>query len=114
MKKKIMQKKIDELQKKLSPQNLGMRNDIVYRLKMRGYTISAFAKKIGVTPQCVTNALRSSYPRIEREICKVIGDRPKDVWPERYLRRRPRKNKNITAAKKSKTCLNQGAVDERS
>lgn len=86
------------------------RNWIVYRLKMSGYTVSDLARKLGVVPQAVTNALRISYPRIEKAIARILCEPVQVLFPERYdsegrsLRRRgrPLKNKDTTATEKIK------------
>jgi len=104
-----MQQEITERLEKLNPDLIqkSIRNYIIYKLKMNGYTISTFARKIGVTPQCITNGLRSPYPRIQREIAKIIGEYPEDLWPGRYdesvkgnRRRGSLKNKNTTGGEK--------------
>lgn len=87
------------------------RDLIVYRLRMQGYTISDFARKLGVTPQAVTNGLRVSYPRIEKAISEIICEPVQKIFPERYdpsgrsLRRlgRPPKKKDSTSGKALQT-----------
>jgi Ner family transcriptional regulator len=81
-----MRNEIKELLKKLTPNRLqkDIRNYIIYKLRMNGYTISTFARKIGVTPQAISNCLRTPYPRIQREIAKTIGENPERLWPGRY------------------------------
>lgn len=105
----IMQDETSERLEKLKPDLLqkSIRNYIIYKLKMNGFTVSTFAKKIGVTPQAVTNCLRSPYPRIQREIAKIIGEHPGDLWPGRYdesvksnRRRGSQKKQNTTAPEK--------------
>lgn len=99
-----MQNETTEKLKILKKERLQLtRKYIVYKLRMRGYTISTFARKLGVTPQCVTNALRIRYPKMQREIARTIGEDPKRLWPERYdlpekrnRRRASQKTKNST------------------
>ncbi len=107
-----MQKRTNERLEKLKPDLLqkSVRTYIVYKLKMNGYTISTFARKIGVVPSAVTNCLRSPYPRVQRELAKIIGEHPENLWPGRYdesvksnRRRGSLKNKNTTDPQKINT-----------
>jgi Ner family transcriptional regulator len=84
---------------------------IIYRLRLKGYTLGSLARELGVARGVPGNALRGPYPRMERAIATALGLQPQQIWPERYdasgqpNRRmgRPRKNNpthgaNVTTA----------------
>lgn len=58
-------------------------------LLANGHTISAIARRIGVTPSAVTHTLRGGgSARIRRYVARLLGRRVKECWPGRAWRRR--------------------------
>lgn len=62
---------------------------IKFQLRLRGITLSAIARELGVSRQALRLALIQSYPKMERAIAAKLGVAPESIWPERYAFRRP-------------------------
>lgn len=60
------------------------RADIVAAVKKRGTTLSAIARKAGLSPSTIRNALERPWPKGERLIAEAIGVQPSVIWPSRY------------------------------
>ncbi len=60
---------------------------IKFQLRLRGITLSAIARELGVSRQALGQTLVSAYPRMERAIAAKLEMEPRDIWPERYARR---------------------------
>lgn len=74
-----------ELDHTTIPADPVQRNEwIKYQLRMRGTSMAALARRLGVTRQAVRNALAGPYPRMERIIAAELGLPPEVIWPERY------------------------------
>lgn len=64
-------------------------------LRIRGSSLSAVARVIGVTRSAVHHVQRQPYPAVQAEIARVLGVSANLLWPERYnpdgtpKRRRP-------------------------
>jgi Ner family transcriptional regulator len=57
---------------------------IKYQLRVRGSSLSALARELGVSRHATRLALDKPYPRMERAIAAKLGLQPKQLWPERY------------------------------
>ncbi|MBW8003053.1 MAG: transcriptional regulator [Planctomycetes bacterium] len=57
---------------------------IKYQLRIRGSSLSAVAREMGVSRHASNLALAKSYPRMERAIASKLGLEPRLLWPERY------------------------------
>ena len=55
-----------------------------FQLAMKGESLAAISRRLGLAPQTAQEALRRPYPRVELEIARVIGVAPAAIWPERY------------------------------
>lgn len=53
-------------------------------IRIKGENMSRIAARLGVVKQNVSGTLRSPNARVEREIAKVIGVPPHQIWPSRY------------------------------
>lgn len=83
------------------PANPSLRREwIKFQLRLRGTTLSAMARELGVSRQAIGQTLVSSYPRIERAIAARLNMEPRDIWPERYARRKVK----IGAGKRQLSC----------
>lgn len=60
---------------------------IKFQLRLRGTTLSALARELGVSRQALGQTLIQSYPKMERAIATRLNMEPWDIWPERYARR---------------------------
>ena len=58
--------------------------DIKAALDKAGWSLSQLSIYHGVSRNCMGVALRRPFPKAERIIAEVIGDRPQDIWPSRY------------------------------
>lgn len=74
---------------------------IKFQLRLRGTTLSALARELGVSRQALGQTLIQSYPKMERVIAARLALEPWDIWPERYARRQ-HKAANI---KRPSSCL---------
>lgn len=59
---------------------------IKFQLRLRGTTLSAVARELGVSRQALGQTLVTSYPKMERAIAAKLGLEPWVIWPERYAR----------------------------
>lgn len=67
------------------PLDSAQRNEwIKFQLRMRGTSMSAIARRLGVTRQAVRSALSAPYPRMEEAIARELDLEPETIWPERY------------------------------
>lgn len=67
------------------PKNPAQRREwIKYELRLRGSSLSAVARELGVVRQAVAIALCRPYPRMEEAIAQKLELSPKNIWPERY------------------------------
>ncbi len=57
---------------------------IKFQLRVRGSSLSAIARELGVTRHAPRLALVKPYPRMERAIADKLGLKPMELWPERY------------------------------
>ena len=57
---------------------------IKFQLRIRGSSLSAVAREMGVSRHATNLALAKPYPRMERAIAAKIGIPPCQLWPERY------------------------------
>ncbi len=57
---------------------------IKFQLRVRGSSLSAVAREMGVSRHATNLALSKSYPRMERAIADKLGTEPRIIWPERY------------------------------
>lgn len=57
---------------------------IVYQLHVRGTSLSAIARTLGVSRSASSHALRRPYPRMETAIAAALGLSAQDLFPERY------------------------------
>jgi len=58
--------------------------DIKAALDKAGWSLCQLSIYHGVHRNCMGVALRRPYPKAERIIANVIGERPQDIWPSRY------------------------------
>jgi Ner family transcriptional regulator len=61
---------------------------IKYQLRLRGSSLSAIARELGVVRKAPQSVKRLNYPRMQLAIATVLGLHPADIWPERYMRGR--------------------------
>jgi Ner family transcriptional regulator len=57
---------------------------VLFQFKLRGISARRLAFRLRVTPSAIGNALMLPSARIEREIAKVLGVTPQDLFPERF------------------------------
>ena len=63
---------------------LARREWIKFQLRVRGSSLSALARELGVSRHAPRLALVKPYPRMERAIADKLGLKPQELWPERY------------------------------
>ncbi len=73
---------------------------IKFQLRLRGTTLSAMARELGVSRQAMGQTLVSSYPKMEQAIATRLGLEPWNIWPERYARRQAQ----TTGSKRLSSC----------
>lgn len=57
---------------------------IKFQLRIRGSSLSALARDLGVSRHAPRLALVKPYPRMEKAIAEKLELRPQELWPERY------------------------------
>ena len=57
---------------------------IKFQLRVRGSSLSALARELGVSRHAPRLALVKPYPKMERAIADKLGLKPMELWPERY------------------------------
>lgn len=81
----IHMRRIDTQQNDTAPTGASLRREwIKYHLRLRGYTLAALGRKLGLSRSAPVLALRLPYPRIEKAIADILGMEPAAIWPERY------------------------------
>lgn len=53
-------------------------------LALKGYSLAAVARLIGVTPPCVYVAAKEPRMRIQAHIGQLLDLDPRKIWPSRY------------------------------
>ena len=67
--------------------DLDLHDDVRYRLKKRGVTLSQIARELGKSPSTVAAVSqgRVKSHAIQQAICRHLGlDHPSEIWPDRY------------------------------
>lgn len=67
--------------------DLELHDDIRYRLKKRGVTLSQISRELGRSPSTITavsqGRVKSHF--IQEAICRHLGKgHPSEIWPDRY------------------------------
>lgn len=57
---------------------------VIYQLKLRGTNVRRLARKWGVSPSAIQNALTSPSSHLEVAIAKMLGLTPQQLFPERF------------------------------
>lgn len=58
---------------------------IVYRLKLKGWTLSSLSKHHGYASRStMRRAVATPWPKGQRLIAEAIGVAPNRIWPSRY------------------------------
>ncbi len=69
----------------LVPLDQNQRRDwIKYQLRLRGSSLYAVAREMGVSRHAPRLALVKPYPRMEQAIASTLEMEPRSIWPERY------------------------------
>ncbi|MEE1951007.1 helix-turn-helix domain-containing protein [Pseudomonas alcaligenes] len=58
---------------------------IKFQLRIAGSSLAKVARSLKLSAQAVKNTKREPYPRVEREIAKVLHLKPIAIWPERWV-----------------------------
>lgn len=57
---------------------------IKYQLRLRGWSVGAVSRSLGLARQTARQVFDHPYPRVEKAIARLIGRKPQELWPERY------------------------------
>lgn len=60
------------------------RADIKAALEKQGLSYAELARKAGLKPGTLHNALVRHWPKGEKIIADAIGETPQKIWPSRY------------------------------
>lgn len=73
--------------------------DIKDALYEKGLNQAAIARAINVTPGCVNRAVhdRDVQTRVMKAIAEAIGRDVKEVWPQHFLNRTPKRGRKIVS-----------------
>lgn len=78
---------------------------IKYQLRLKGYSLGALSRELGLCRSAAKEALYRHYPKMERDIAEKLGLKPWEIWPERYddqgrpIKHSPRYPRNDTTTK---------------
>ena len=61
--------------------------EIKAKIRMKCGSLSAFERREKLPAGSVRDALRKPRPEVEKAIAKLIGFRPEQLWPGRFIRR---------------------------
>ena len=61
--------------------------EIKARIRMKCGSLTAFERRERLPAGSVRDALRNGRPEVEKAIAKLIGFRPEQLWPARFIRR---------------------------
>lgn len=67
--------------------DLDLHDDVRYRLKKRGVTLSQISRELGKSPSTVTAVCqgRVKSHAIQEAICRHLDlEHPSEIWPDRY------------------------------
>lgn len=81
----IHMRKVDTpISASIPPGTSHRREWIKYQLRLKGYSLAALGRTLGLSRYAPVLALRQPYPRIEQAIADILGMEPAAIWPERY------------------------------
>ncbi|EHD22807.1 MULTISPECIES: helix-turn-helix domain-containing protein [Brenneria] len=66
------------------------RADIVAALHKRGLSLSQLSREQGLAARTLNNAFERRYPRAEELIAQALDMTPEELWPSRYLDKKPK------------------------
>ena len=71
------------------PQPIGLLHaeEIKARIRMKCGSLTKFERKARLPKGSVRDALRNGRPEVEKAIAKLIGFKPEQLWPGRFIRR---------------------------
>jgi Predicted transcriptional regulator len=66
----------------LDPQK--RRSWLLYQFNLRGVSLAAVARSVGLHRSAIYNAFTKPYPRMEKLLADLLGLKPWDIFPDRY------------------------------
>lgn len=70
------------------PQNPSARRAwLTYQLRLRGLSIAALAREVGVSREALSNAMNAPSSHLEEAIAAALATKPQLLFPERFDRR---------------------------
>lgn len=80
---------------------------VVYQLRIRGLSLRALGRRVGVTQQAMSNTLSGPNSHLEPIISEAIGLTPQQLFPERFTKagsrigwtRQPKRKRIVRSAK---------------
>ncbi|KMW72095.1 transcriptional regulator [Photorhabdus luminescens subsp. luminescens] len=64
--------------------------DIIAALKKKGKSLAAVSREAGLASSTLSNALQRPWHKGETIIANALGQKPDEIWPSRYQKRRKR------------------------
>ena len=62
-----------------------LRVRIMCDLRLQGSSFSAVARRLKISRQAVREGIVDPSPRIAKEVARILGKRPGELWPHRYV-----------------------------
>ncbi|KAB8312846.1 transcriptional regulator [Erwinia endophytica] len=62
--------------------------DIIAGLRKKGTNLSALSRDCGLASSTLANALRRPWPKGEKLIAEALDEKPENIWPTRYQKKR--------------------------
>ncbi|WP_387692566.1 helix-turn-helix domain-containing protein [Photorhabdus sp. RM71S] len=64
--------------------------DIIAALRKKGTSLAAVSRETGLASSTLSNALQRPWCKGETIIANALGQKPDEIWPSRYQKRRKR------------------------
>ncbi|MCC8459694.1 helix-turn-helix transcriptional regulator [Photorhabdus aegyptia] len=62
--------------------------DIIAALRKKGTSLAAISREAGLASSTLSNALQRPWHKGETIIANALGQKPDEIWPSRYQKRR--------------------------
>ncbi|MBS9428743.1 transcriptional regulator [Photorhabdus akhurstii] len=62
--------------------------DIIAALRKKGTSLAAVSREAGLASSTLSNALQRPWHKGETIIANALGQKPDEIWPSRYQKRR--------------------------
>lgn len=61
--------------------------DIIAALRKKGWSLRKLSIAMGLSEHTLKSVMHRPYPKAEKIIAEVLGEKPETIWPARYAKR---------------------------